>query len=133
MLRLVLRADAVAYVVFGLVLLAAPWGGLWSALDLPQAQPELWTQLAGATALGIGYLMWIAPRNEDLARATAAAAGVTNTVAALVVAGWLVAGDLDAGALGTTLVVLVALAAAVFAVAELAIASRRIGPLLPLD
>lgn len=132
MLRLVLRADAVAYAAFGLVMLAAPWDAAWDALDLPPADPALWAQLAGTGPLGLAYLLWIAPRDDALARATALAAGVANALAATILAVWLVEGDLRVGALGKTLLALTAAAAAVFAFAEVAVASRRLAPLLPL-
>jgi hypothetical protein len=131
--RAVLRADAVAYLALGLVLLAAPWDGLWDALDLPQARPELWTQLAGAVVLAIAYLLWVAPHDESVTRATAATACLANALGAVILTAWLAAGELEAGALGKTLLWLTAAAAAVFAVAEGYIASRRLAPLLPLD
>jgi hypothetical protein len=131
--RLVLRTDSVAYLVVGLVLLAAPWDGLWDALDLPQARPELWTQLAGALLLGLAYLLWIAPRDGGLTHAAAATGAVVNALATLILGAWLLGGDLDSGTLGKTLLWLTALATAVYAVAEFSIASRRLPPLLPLD
>ena len=133
MARLVLRSDSVAYLIVGLVLLAAPWDGLWDALDLPQARPELWTQLAGALLLAVAYLLWIAPRDEAVTRAAAATGCVVNALATVILVAWLLGGDLDAGTLGKTLLWLTALATAVYAVAEAYIASRRLAPLLPLD
>jgi hypothetical protein len=131
--RLVLRSDSVAYVAVGLLLLAAPWDGLWGALDLPQARPEVWTQLAGGALLALAYLFWVAPRDESVTRAAAATGCLANGFGAVILAGWLLAGDLDAGALGKTLLWLTALVAAAYAVAEGYIASRRLAPLLPLD
>jgi hypothetical protein len=129
----VLRADSLAYLGAGLVLLASPWDPVWEALDLPQVRPELWTQLAGALLVAFAYLLWIAPRAEGLARATAATACLANALVALILAAWLVSGDLDTGALGTVLLSLTAAACAAFALAEGYIASRRLAPLLPLD
>ena len=46
---------------------------------------------------------------------------------------WLVLGGLGVDALGTTLLAAAALLLALFAVAELRLASRRVSRLLPLD
>ena len=57
MTKRVLRADAILDVAPGLVLLAATWGGLFDALDLPHPEPELFTQVAGGLLLAFGYLL----------------------------------------------------------------------------
>ncbi len=129
----VLRADALVDIVLGLVLLLAPWDGLYRTLDLPRPEPELFAQLAGALLVAFAYLLWLAPRDETLTLVVAAAAALANATAVVLVGGWLVAGDLDVGGRGTTLLASVAVLVALFAALEAAIASRRIAILLPPD
>lgn len=132
-MRTVLRADAILYALFGVLLLAASWEALFDALDLPHPQPALWTQIAGTLLLALAYLLWISPRDVRLAHAVALAAAFANAVAAVVVVAWLAFGELDVGALGTALLALIALACAAFAIAEGMIASRSVAMLMPQD
>ena len=132
-MRLVLRTDAVLYAGVGVLLLAASWDGLFGALDLPHPQPALWTQLAGALLVALGYLFWISPRDVRLAHAIALAGAVANGLGTVILVAWLVFGELDVGGLGTTLLSLTAAACAVFAVAEGRIASRSVAMLMPPD
>ena len=132
-MRTVLRADAIFDVLVGVLLLSATWDGLFAALDLPQAEPELWTNVAGGLLIAFGYLLWIAPREPHTTSAVAAAAAFANGLGALVLPLWLLFGDLDVGALGTTLLLLVTAILAFFAVAEGYLASRSVAILLPPD
>ena len=130
-MRAVLQTDAVLYAGVGALLLAASWDGLFDALDLPHPQPALWTQLAGALLVALGYLFWIAPRDVRLTHAIALAGAAANALGTVILLAWLVFGELDVGALGTTLLSLTAAACAAFAVAEARIASRSVPMLMP--
>jgi hypothetical protein len=116
----VLRVDAVFDVVVGALLLAATWDGLYDALDLPQAKPELWTQVAGGLLVGFGYL-----------RPVAGAAAAANLVGAIVVVLWLLFGDLGIGARGTTLLAAASALLVVFALLEFRIATFNVAVLMP--
>ena len=132
-MRTVLKVDGVLYGIFGALLLASSWEGLFDALDLPRPQPAIWTQVAGALLVALGYLLWIAPRDVRLTHAVALAGAVANGLAAVIVVSWLLFGELGVGALGTTLLVATALACAAFATAEAVIASRSVAMLMPQD
>ena len=102
-MRAVLRADAIFDLVVGVLLLSATWDGLFSALDLPHTEPELWMQVAGGLLVTFGYLLWIAPREPHLAHAVLGAAAFANGLAAVLLPLWILFGELDVGALGTAL------------------------------
>ena len=129
----VLRADAVLDVALGALLLLAPWNALYESLDLPQADPALYAQVAGGLLVAFGYLLWIAPRETHLTRGVAAAAALANAAGTVVLAAWLLLGDLGLGALGVTLLAALAVALAAFAAAEALVASRSVAMLLPPD
>ena len=129
----ILRADAIFDLAVGLLLLLSPWKGLFDALDLPHAEPELFVQVAGGLLVAFAYLLWLGPRDEALAQVVSAPAAVANTAGAVVLAGWLLVGDLDTGALGTTLLTLTTVLLVFFAVAEARIASTRVNVLLIRD
>ena len=131
--RLVLRADALLDLVLGALLLLAPWDALYRALDLPRAKPEIFTQVAGVAIIVLGYLLWLAPRDDNLTQAIAAAKALANTLAVVVVAAWLLFGDLGIATRGTAVLGVVGALFAVFALAEGRIAARRIAILLPRD
>jgi hypothetical protein len=124
----VLRADAILDVALGFVLLAATWGGLYDALDLPHPEPELFTQVAGGLLLAFGYLLWIAPRDASLTQAVSFTAAFANALGTVVLLVWLAGGYVD----GILLWALVPVLAA-FAVLEARIASRSVPMLLPPD
>lgn len=121
----VLRADAVFDAALGVLLVSATWDGLYAALDLPHAAPELLVQIAGVLLLAFAYLLWIAPEGRDLRRRIALAAAVANLASALVIVVWLINGELGVGALGTALLALVAAVLAGFAAAEAMIVRAR--------
>ena len=122
------RARAVLDVVLGSILLAAPSGGLYDALDLPPVEPMLYAQIAGAALLAFAYLLWIAPRNDPVLRAVALASAIGNAISAVVILYWLLDGAVD----GFLLWLLVPVCA-VSAVIEGGIASRRVAMLVPGD
>lgn len=116
--QLLLRADAVAYAVFGVLLLLAPNRDLFDALGLPQPSPELFTQLAGALLVTFAILLWEAPSNPAFEHHVGRAAAIANTLGAVIFLRWLLVGDLDTTTLGTTLLWLITIASALFAVLE---------------
>ena len=132
-MRAVLRADAIFDLVVGVLLLSATWDGLFSALDLPHTEPELWMQVAGGLLVTFGYLLWIAPREPHLAHAVLGAAAFANGLAAVLLPLWILFGELDVGALGTALLVAVSALLAFFAIVQGYLASRNVAILLPPD
>jgi hypothetical protein len=132
-IRATLRSDAFLLLGVGALLLASSWKGLFDAVDLPDPQPALWTQLAGVLLVALGYLLWIAPRDVRLTQGIALAAAFANGAGAVVIVAWLLFGELDTGGFGTTLLALTAAVSAVYAVAEAWIASRSVAMLLPPD
>jgi hypothetical protein len=122
--RLILRADAVLDAVLGCLLLAATWDDLYEALDLPQADPELFTQVAGGLLIAYAYLLWVAPRNRFFATQMALTTGVVNVVAVVLVAIWLSSGELDIGDFGSILLNVISAVLAVLAALELGLFRR---------
>ena len=86
----VLRLDAVGTAALGVLLILGTWDALYEALDLPHLGPALLAQLGGAGLLGLAYLLWIAPRSPEMARAVALVAAVVNGLAAVIIALWLI-------------------------------------------
>ena len=128
MTTLTLRTDAFFGFVFAVVLLAATWNELYDALTLPQPEPEVFAQIAGALLLGFSYLLWIAPRSANLAQPVAAAAALANALIAVCVLVWLLRGDVDSALLWVLVPVML-----VFAALEAWIASRSAAMLMPAD
>lgn len=91
----VLRADALFDAVMGVLLLLAPSHKIFDALDLPVAQPEIFTQVAGVFAIAFAILLWEAPTHAVLERAIGRAACIANALGVLVIPLWLVSGELD--------------------------------------
>ncbi len=114
-IRQVMRANAVFFALAGLLLLVATWNGLYDLLRLPIAQPEVFTQLAGAVLIGFAYVLSTTPDNPAMLRPVATGVAVANGLAALVILVWLVTGKLGIGGFGdvifvVSLLVLAALA-----------------------
>lgn len=120
--RLVLRADAVFDAAVGLLLLSATWEGLYRALDLPTAQPELAAQIAGAVLLFGAYLLWVAPMDPLLTRHVAGASSFGNALSALIILAWFAFGDLGVGSLGTVLLWIITVVLIAFAVLQALVA-----------
>ena len=126
--RTVMRLDAVFDSAFGLLMLLAPWiGGIYDTLDLPNPQPELFTQFGGGLLLVCGYLLWVASSDPALAKHVALAIGAVNAVAILLLLGWVVSGDLGTGTLGSAILLAACAILALFAVIELRFALRGSG------
>jgi hypothetical protein len=117
--RLVLRVDAVFDFILGILLLTATWSDLYDTLDLPQAEPEVFTQLAGGLLIAYAYLLWMAPLNRFFASQMSLATGVANAVGVVLLAIWLSSGDLNIGDLGSILLNVVSAILAVLAALQL--------------
>jgi hypothetical protein len=122
--KAVLRANAAADFLAGLIMLSATWNGLLDALDLPQAHPALLVQIGGAGLWGFAYLLWVAPGHAVLTRQVSLAAAIADTLAAGVIAAWLIFADPAVGTQGEIELVALAILMAAFAVAKGRIASR---------
>ncbi|HEX5939661.1 MAG TPA: hypothetical protein VFZ12_04830 [Dehalococcoidia bacterium] len=122
--RLVLRADAIFDAVLGCILLAATWDDLYEALDLPHAEPEVFTQMAGGLLIAYSYLLWIAPTNRFLAIQMALLTGIVNVVAVVLLAVWLSSGELNIGDFGSILLNVISAVLAVLAALELGLFRR---------
>ena len=99
----ILQADAIFDAVMGVLLLLAPSHRVYEALDLPIAQPEIFTQVAGVFAIAFAMLLWEAPANAVLERTIGRTACLANALVVLVIPLWLVSGELDIGLGGKVL------------------------------
>jgi hypothetical protein len=122
--RLLLRLDAVFDFILGLLLLTATWSDLYDTLDLPQAEPEMFTQLAGGLLVAYAYLLWMAPLNRFFATQMSLATGAANAVGVVLLAIWLSSGDLEVGDLGGILLNVVSAILAVLAALQLGLYRR---------
>jgi hypothetical protein len=118
----VLRLDAVLTAAFGVLLILGTWDGLYEALDLPHLGPALLTQLGGAGLLGLAYLLWIANRNLEMARAISLTAAVVNALSAVIIAAWLIVRTSEEMYIGTQGFVELVVAAVLFVVLAAALA-----------
>lgn len=121
-----LRANAAADFLAGLIMLSSTWNDLLDALDLPQAHPALLVQIGGAGLWGFAYLLWVAPRDAALTRQVSLGAAIADGLAAGVIAAWLIFSDPAIGTQGEIELVVVAVVMAVFAVTKARIASRPV-------
>lgn len=123
--RTIFRADAIFDSAFGVLLLLAPWvGDVFNALDLPNPEPEIYTQMAGGLLLMCGYLLRAATRIPAVAKTVALAVGGINVLAIPLLLGWVFSGELGTGALGDVILIVVSALLAMFAFAELRYATR---------
>jgi hypothetical protein len=103
----------------------APWiSELYDLLDLPNPQPEVFTQFCGGLLVVCAYLLWLSPGRPDLARPVALSIGLVNAVGVVLLLGWIVVGDLGIGTLGTVILIIAAIVLVAFAVIELRYARR---------
>jgi hypothetical protein len=122
----VLRANAAADFLAGIVLLSSTWNGLLDTLDLPQAHPALLVQIGGTALWGFAYLLWVAPGDAALTRHVSLAAAIADGLAAGVIAAWLIFADPAVGTQGDVELTVIAVVMAAFAVAKARIASRPV-------
>jgi hypothetical protein len=101
---LVLRVNAVVSVVFGVVLLAATWEGLYDALDIPQPRPWVYAQLLGAALLGLAWIVWRAAADAAQVRLVAQGCAILDLLGFVIIAIWLFSDDVgipSSGSLGS--------------------------------
>lgn len=120
-----MRANAVFYLLAGLLLLVATWGGLYDLLRLPIAQPEVFTQLGGAILIGFAYVLSTTPDSPAMLRPVATGAAVANGLAAFIILVWVVTGKLGVGGFGDAIFVLSMIALAVLAYFQYRISQVR--------
>jgi hypothetical protein len=116
------------------LLLSGTWDALYAALDLPHRGPALLTQLGGAGLLGFAYLLWVAPRSLEMARAVALAAAVAGALASMVIAAWLILrtnAHLAVGTQGAVELAIAAVVLALMAIAQMRIVALREGATAP--
>ena len=133
MTRLVLRANAIAYVAVATFLALSPWDRLYETLGIAPIKAAIPAQVAAVFAVALAYLMWIAPRHGALTHAVAAAAALANTLVAVVSLVWVFAAPSDLRPNDAVFLGAAATAAFAAAAAEAWIASRSVAMLVPGD
>jgi cytochrome bd-type quinol oxidase subunit 2 len=102
---LALRVNAVVSAVFGVVLLAATWEGLYDTLDIPQPRPWVYAQLLGAALLGLAWIAWrAAAADEAQTRLVAQGCAILDLVGFVIIAIWVFSDDVgipSSGSLGS--------------------------------
>jgi hypothetical protein len=122
----ILRADALFRAVLGVVLLLSPRENFFvDLLDLPNAEPELFTQVAGGLLMAMAVLLWEAPAQPVLERAIGRASAVANSLTLVLLLIWLLSGELDIGGLGKGLLWAVTVGTGAFAFLETRYFSRE--------
>jgi hypothetical protein len=116
--RTVLRADALFDAVMGALLLLSPSRDLFESLGLPDARPEIFTQMLGGLLLCFALLLWEAPGNRHMEHHIGRAACIANALGTLVLVLWLTSGELDIPAKGDVLLWAVTAVLAAFAALE---------------
>ena len=116
------RAAAVVSALLGVLLALGTWDGLYSRLDLPQAQPALAAQIGGVALFMLAYLIWSAAANPALRRPVGLAGTLLYLGSAAVIAAWLIFKDKAELAIGDRGWVILIVSAAVFALLGLAVA-----------
>ncbi|HEY8215509.1 MAG TPA: hypothetical protein VIH82_00125 [Acidimicrobiia bacterium] len=101
---LVLRVNAVLSLVFGVVLLAATWEGLYDALEIPQPRPWVYAQLLGAVLLGLAWIAWWAAKDPVQTRLAAQGCAILDVIGFVIIAVWVFSDDVgipSSGSLGS--------------------------------
>jgi hypothetical protein len=115
LLRVVLIADALLLLGFGVLFLLTPWTQLYDALQLVQAQPALIGQAFGVVLIGFGWLALRAAFDGALTATVGRTAGHVNWIAGVLMLVWLIGlhtpqltgfGQLVAGAVAVCLIVI---------------------------
>jgi hypothetical protein len=109
------RVAAVVSAVLGALFLSGTWDGLYDALDLPQAQPALGPQIGGLALLGFAFLFWTAAGTFALRWPVAIAGVLFYLGAAVLIAFWLIFRDQADLLIGDAGVVILIVAAVLFA------------------
>ena len=118
---LVLRVNAVVSVLFGVVLLAATWEGLYDALDIPQPRPWVYAQLLGAVLLGLAWIAWRAASDDAQMRLVAQGCAILDLLGFVIIAIWVFSDDVgipSSGSLGSWIFDITAVALLVLGIIE---------------
>ncbi len=118
---LVLKVNVGLGIGFGALMLAATWGGLYDALDIPQPRPWVYAQLFGALLLGAAWMAWKAADDPAQRGTVAQGLAIFDAIGAVVIVVWLVSDDAgvpDGGSLGSWIFVATAVAMAALAVLQ---------------
>lgn len=118
---LVLRINAGLSVVLGVLMLAATWGGLYDALEIPQPRPWVYAQILGAALLGLAWIAWHAARDAAQTRLVAQGLAILDLAAFAIIAVWLFSDDRgipSSGSLGSWIFDVTAVVLAVLGVLE---------------
>ncbi|VXB90846.1 conserved membrane hypothetical protein [Burkholderia sp. 8Y] len=91
LLRVVLIVNALIFLVFGVLFLLTPWGGLYDALQLDamRVEPAFAGQVLGIALLGFAWLSLHAAIDGALTAAAARASGHVEWLSGIVVLVWL--------------------------------------------
>jgi hypothetical protein len=118
---LVLRINAGLSVVLGLLLLAATWGGLYDALEIPQPRPWVYAQILGAALLGLAWIAWHAATAPAATRLVAQGLAIVDLIGFVIIAVWVFSDDRgipSSGSLGSWIFDVTAVVLAVLGVLE---------------
>ena len=118
---LVLKLNVGLGIGFGALMLAATWGGLYDAFDIPQPRPWVYAQLFGALLLGAAWMAWKAADDPAQQRTVAQGLAIFDTIGAVVIPVWLVSDDVgipDGGSLGSWILILTAVGMGALAVLQ---------------
>jgi len=106
-LRLLLAADALIAALLGALLLFFP-GSIVDPLGVPDPDPAIYANLAGALLIGFALALGRSVRRPEESRTVVEAAMVANALSAAVLVVWLAALDNDATTTGKVVLGLVA-------------------------
>jgi hypothetical protein len=89
LLRVVLIADALLLLAFGLLFLLTPWASLYNAMQLVQVQPALIGQAFGIALIGLAWLALHASIDGALTTTAARVVGHVNWLTGVLMLVWL--------------------------------------------
>ena len=114
---------AVVAALLGALLLFSSWDSLYTSLELPRAAPALDAQIGSLAVLGLAYLLWSGASNPALVRPVSIAGVLFYLGSALVIAFWLLFKSREDLQIDDTGVVILIVAAVLFAAIGAALAS----------
>ncbi|MEX2267082.1 MAG: hypothetical protein WEA75_00200 [Acidimicrobiia bacterium] len=120
-MAVVLKANALVSLVFGVLMLAATWEDLYAELDIPVPRPWVYAQLLGAVLVGLAYVAWQAARDEGQTRFVARELALMDAIGFVVISVWVFSDDPgvpSSGSLGSWIFDLTAAGLAILAVLE---------------
>jgi len=126
---LVLKVNAVASLLFGVLMLAATWKDLYAELEIPAPRPWVYAQLLGAVLVGLAYMVWRAARDDAHTELAARGLAIMDAIGFVVIAVWVFSDDPgvpSSGSLGSWLFDITAIGLAVMSALEARAFRRRI-------